>query len=564
MEDVTDPDEAARLHQTLYSNQAWLYQRIRTGGDGAVNFRHLYDLIEAEIKFRSGQYERAAALYDQAIEGAKAGGRHYHYALFCELAGTRLASRSPTRAAAYLRDAHDAFSAWGAAGKTADMERQYAAILGSGGEGEPYRSPQLGSDSGIIPSAGVEMNAVIQTTQILSDAVRQEELIRRLMIILLETAGAQTLCYVTGQDGQYVLRAACHMGEDITCIIEETGADESTVPVKVLNVAERTGQTIILDNAAESGLYGQDAYIRARQIRSVLCMPVMSKGTIAGLLYAENNAMAGVFSQQRLDTLRSISAQLALVMENALLNTELAVAEEQYRLVAASPDRAAPTFASDAELSLLKEYLVTGDPRSADVTAVLAGKARKVYRDDAIQTTCAMNSVLISLSQSLQAELPWIGKFVIGTDDCLFAKVRGDSQDEVSRSFADAVSRAAVATVPLVRFASCGDIAGRLQTYVLTNIDEDITLASAAKALFVNRTYLSTVFKQKTGVAFKDYIMSIKMARAKALLTRNDLKIFDVAQSLGFDDEDHFTRVFKKAAGCTPRKYRATIKDING
>ncbi len=92
--------------------------------------------------------------------------------------------------------------------------------------------------------------------------------------------------------------------------------------------------------------------------------------------------------------------------------------------------------------------------------------------------------------------------------------------------------------------------------YVLDNIDNSISLQMVAENLFVNRTYLSEVFKQKTGISFMDYITIVKMERAKILLRASDIKPYEVAEILGYKDSEYFAKIFRKYIGKTIAEYR--------
>ncbi|BBI31615.1 response regulator transcription factor [Cohnella abietis] len=83
-----------------------------------------------------------------------------------------------------------------------------------------------------------------------------------------------------------------------------------------------------------------------------------------------------------------------------------------------------------------------------------------------------------------------------------------------------------------------------------------LSLASVSKALFVSSTYLSTLFKQELGINFLDYVHQFRIEKAKALLQSADCKIQTVAKEVGYFDEAHFTKTFKKWTGILPSQYR--------
>ena len=68
---------------------------------------------------------------------------------------------------------------------------------------------------------------------------------------------------------------------------EQAGA--ATLPESVLHYVLGAGETVILDDASAQSAFGDDPYIRERQTRSILCLPVINQGKLNGVVYLENN-----------------------------------------------------------------------------------------------------------------------------------------------------------------------------------------------------------------------------------------------------------------------------------
>jgi two-component system response regulator YesN len=89
-----------------------------------------------------------------------------------------------------------------------------------------------------------------------------------------------------------------------------------------------------------------------------------------------------------------------------------------------------------------------------------------------------------------------------------------------------------------------------------------LSLAGVAKTLFVSSTSLSTLFKQELGINFLDYVHQYRIEKAKALLQSGDRKIQTVAKEVGYFDEAHFTKTFKKWTGQLPSQYRKQVHGL--
>jgi two-component system response regulator YesN len=92
--------------------------------------------------------------------------------------------------------------------------------------------------------------------------------------------------------------------------------------------------------------------------------------------------------------------------------------------------------------------------------------------------------------------------------------------------------------------------------YIQAHYAEELSLEKVASVVFLNPAYFSLLFKQKTGQGYKDYVTSLRLDQAKALLTGSELKLVDIAERIGYHDVRHFTQMFRKKYKMTPTEYR--------
>lgn len=92
--------------------------------------------------------------------------------------------------------------------------------------------------------------------------------------------------------------------------------------------------------------------------------------------------------------------------------------------------------------------------------------------------------------------------------------------------------------------------------YIQDHYMEPITLEEVSSVAGFNATYFSSFFKKKSGVNFQDYLTEIRMERAKQLLRETTLGVTDICREVGYADQKHFTKGFKKYAGVSPNEYR--------
>lgn len=103
-----------------------------------------------------------------------------------------------------------------------------------------------------------------------------------------------------------------------------------------------------------------------------------------------------------------------------------------------------------------------------------------------------------------------------------------------------------------------GDIY-KVKRYINKHYNENLTLKRIAGKFFMNPVYLGQLFKKTYGVYFKDYLLEVRIEKAKQILRQTDMRIYEVAEQVGFGSPDYFVTQFEKMEGSTPSKYRQRI-----
>ena len=86
--------------------------------------------------------------------------------------------------------------------------------------------------------------------------------------------------------------------------------------------------------------------------------------------------------------------------------------------------------------------------------------------------------------------------------------------------------------------------------------DTELSLKSLSFQLGFNSSYLSVLIKKELGLPFQDYLIQERMKRAKLLLLTTDLKVYEIAEQVGFEDMNYFSQRFKQIVGVTPRQFK--------
>ncbi|MGO4370757.1 helix-turn-helix transcriptional regulator, partial [Paenibacillus sp. MCAF20] len=85
----------------------------------------------------------------------------------------------------------------------------------------------------------------------------------------------------------------------------------------------------------------------------------------------------------------------------------------------------------------------------------------------------------------------------------------------------------------------------------------NVSLKSVAQQIFMNPNYLGKLFKATTAMTFNDYLLQIRMEKAKELLIQSDLKVYEIAETVGYNELDWFYKRFKAYTGVSTSEYRS-------
>lgn len=104
----------------------------------------------------------------------------------------------------------------------------------------------------------------------------------------------------------------------------------------------------------------------------------------------------------------------------------------------------------------------------------------------------------------------------------------------------------------------------RVLSHVGENIGKDLTVAELAQVVGMSQYYFSKLFKMSTGTTPHQYVMRQRVERAQELLRERQLTLVEIATNVGFETQSHFTSVFRRLVGITPKRFRDMRSDGSG
>ncbi|TKC90765.1 ATP-binding sensor histidine kinase [Polyangium fumosum] len=336
----TPPEEQADAMATLRADQ----QAFRVWADNCPeSFFNKYALVSAEIARIEGSDQEAMRLYEQAIRSARENDFVQNEGISWELAARFYRDRGFVFIAdTYFREARACYERWGADGKVRSLDRMHPHLL--------EQRPGAPRATLAVRVEQLDLLAVVKASQIISGEIVEEKLIHTLLRVVLEQGGAQKAYLLLVRGGA--------LGIEAEATLDAEGArarmlpflpveSPALVPASIVHYVRRTKERQILDDAsAEAGRFFSDEYIVRVKPRSVLCLPILRKAEVFGLLYLENNLVPGAFTAERLSALELVASQAAISMENA----RLLASEQAARQAAEQDERRAAFFAEASEV----------------------------------------------------------------------------------------------------------------------------------------------------------------------------------------------------------------------
>jgi PAS domain S-box-containing protein len=290
------------------------------------NFENRAALVGAEIARIESRDLDAMRLYEKAIHSSRTNGFVHNEAIAYERASAFYRARGLDEfATLYLRNARYCYLRWGADGKVRQLDELY---------------PHLRDEErAFAPTATIgttleqlDLATVIKISQAVSGEIVLERLLDMLMRTAVEQAGAERGLLILSQGTEQRIAAeATTSGDGAAVNVRDEAVTATALPESVLRFVLRTKESVILDDAARQDPFSADPYIRQQQTRSILCLPLLNRTKLIGLLYLENNLSSRVFVPARIAVLKLLASQAAISLENTRLYLDLAEREAKIR-----------------------------------------------------------------------------------------------------------------------------------------------------------------------------------------------------------------------------------------
>ncbi|MGM0580322.1 MAG: trifunctional serine/threonine-protein kinase/ATP-binding protein/SpoIIE family protein phosphatase [Bacteroidota bacterium] len=299
------------------------------------NFEAKYLCLKAESEFISKKYWQTSKTYTQAIQSARKYNYHHLPAMIHERMAELMDIENRHEEAKYhLNRAIIIYSKQGFRNKAEQLQKKQSTVYGGN---DITLSTQATSSARITEFSfeganTIDINTIIKSSQTLSGEVVLSKLLDKVMHLVIENAGAEKgfLMLKNEESHEWFVEASCNVENTEVELMQHVPIKDMMprgknpqISAGIVNYVMRTEESVVLNDATKEGNFTQDEHVLMHNPKSILCIPLVYKGKMLGILYLENNLSYGAFNADRTRILNMLTTQMAISIENAMLYENL-------------------------------------------------------------------------------------------------------------------------------------------------------------------------------------------------------------------------------------------------
>ncbi|NPV39246.1 MAG: SpoIIE family protein phosphatase [Brevinematales bacterium] len=277
------------------------------------NYTPGWYLIRAERSLVLRKPWKALHFYGKAIESAHQSGYRLYEAIaferradFWESHGERLLAEQDRLQAFRL------YKRWGAEAKVRHLGSCYPVLLAKVSSREDSTTHHTLTATG---TQTVDLVTMVKASEALMGETEVDALLKRILTMVVENAGAEKGVFLYEKEDRLLVRAVKNPEQEAE-VVSLAFEEYTDMPQRVIQYALQKDEELLVEDAQEESLFATDPYIIRQMVRSLLVVPVYRVGRRVGLVYLENNMGPGMFTRERIGTLRILLAQASIALQN--------------------------------------------------------------------------------------------------------------------------------------------------------------------------------------------------------------------------------------------------------
>ncbi|TNF66307.1 MAG: GAF domain-containing protein [Gammaproteobacteria bacterium] len=389
------------------------------------NYLSKYLIIKAFWNQYTKDFSSAEKAFEQAIDAGKKYRLLLDEAIANEWLGRHyLELKRDTVARYYLQAAYQCYDSVQMFTKTKVLSKSFSNILSHPvADNMVEKNINLNTQTLKVSDVSLNINSIQKSVEVISSTMVIDELLTKLLNLLIENAGAQSGCVLLPKEGKFYIEAYMNSQGEMSSLLESMPVSSDLIAQSVLQYVINTAKSVVLDNASKNPDFYSDPYISDHQVKSIICLPLISQNKITAILYLENNMIPKTFTEDRCQQLKFLSGQIAISIENAKLYTRTTRLNKAYQ-----------RFVPKNFIKLLGKKSVThiqlGDYVEADMSILFADIRRFTNMSEVMtpeETFAFINQFLANMEPIIHQHNGFIDKYIGDAIMALFPKSANDA-----------------------------------------------------------------------------------------------------------------------------------------
>ncbi len=305
-----------------------IIQKVETWADLGPLLKPYLAFLRAELARVTGDFKEARGLFLDAIDVAH--GQDYTFLeghLF-ECLAELLLHAGQRSVGIYFAEAARLYQKCHARRKEISLVERRSEYF----EERKRAYPRLEAEPDAYTLPNIDVDYLMKSSFAISAEIEQVALMKKIMKVVIECSGAQDGYLLIEEEGSLFVRAESHIAEKQPVrSLDRRLEDTQDISKAIVRYASRTGERVILGNACQDEAFKDNPEVQERQLRSVMCLPVVKQSKRIGILYLENSLTDSAFTAEKSQMTELLASQAAISLENAGLVNGMLKAEEVVR-----------------------------------------------------------------------------------------------------------------------------------------------------------------------------------------------------------------------------------------
>jgi class 3 adenylate cyclase len=285
---------------------------------GPFNLLHKVQILNALVEWLHGNYSEAQKLFHDSLSEAKDKEFYQNAAIAHELMAEFWKDLDQSMyVKAHTVEAYQNYLIWGADSIAKELRSENPAFFRDSADTATFSLSQS-AVSGSLHGGALDLMSVVKASQAIYGEIDVDTLLKRLIQVVMQNAGASRLVLFLEKKGEWILEAD---GSDDSISTPRVALHdlENSIPKSLINYAIRTQEEVLINDTSEEHLFTRDAYLKKSGPASIWAIPLYAKNKMNGLLYLENKIASNAFTSKRQQVIRLLTAQITISIENAYL-----------------------------------------------------------------------------------------------------------------------------------------------------------------------------------------------------------------------------------------------------